>query len=299
MTNYLFFMGEEVRCDFVVTEKRKKIWKTQLDIAQEIKRICEKHHIKYFIIWGTLLGAVRHKGYIPWDDDFDIGFLRCDYERFCKIARKEIKSPLFVQDALSDPEYFIGYTRIRDSRTTGWILENSSPTYNNGIYVDLYPLDVIPKNEYVWKVQSFVINNLLKRLWKNRASKKSDTIYRGLVFLHGLCCCAFNWEKRPEKVGNVYQPFEIEEGYWFYAKDVRRTVQMPFENTSFSAPAAYKSLLRTVYGEYMKYPPKRKRGEWHRGQVVFEPDISYREFYQNRKRRKGNAYESSSSVDFF
>lgn len=286
MENNHFYMGEEVRCDFIVSEKRKKVWKTQLDIAQEVKRICEKHDIKYFIIWGTLLGAVRHKGYIPWDDDFDIAFLRSDFEKFCKIARKEIKPPFFYQDALSDREYFIGYARIRDSRTTGWILENPSPTYNNGIYIDLYPLDVIPKNECLWGIQSSILNCLLRQLWENRLSKKSDAMYLLLVSLHRLCCRAFDWERNPGKLGTVYQPREVEEGYWFYAKDVERTVQMPFEDTVFPAPAGYRKLLRTVYGDYMKFPPKRKRGAWHGGQVVFEPDMPYQEFYKNQKKGK-------------
>lgn len=286
MENNFFSLEEEVRCDFVVSEKRKKIWRTQLDIAQEIKRICEKHHIKYFIIWGTLLGAVRHKGYIPWDDDFDIAFLREDYEKFCKIARKEIQQPFFYQDALSDREFFIGYARIRDSRTTAWILANPSPTYNNGIYVDLYPLDVLPKNEYLWKAQSSIIKGLIKRLRENRALKKSDTVYQILVFLHRLCSRAFDWKKNPEKVGTLFQPYLVEDGYWFYAKDVKRTVQLSFENTVFPAPAGYKNLLRTVYGDYMKFPPKRKRGTWHGGQVVFEPDMSYQEFYKKKWKKE-------------
>lgn len=279
-------LEEEVKCDFVVSEKRKKIWKVQLDIAQEVKRICEKHDIKYFIIWGTLLGAVRHKGYIPWDDDFDIAFLRSDFEKFCKIARKEIKPPFFYQDALSDREFFIGYARIRDSRTTAWILENSSPTYNNGIYIDLYPLDVLPRYEFVWKVQRWIINFILKKLTINRELQKSDVIYRFLVHLHKLCCMVFDGENNPERVGNIYRPAEIAEGYWIYIKDIKKTVQLPFENTVFSAPAGYKNLLRTVYGDYMKFPPKRKRGAWHSGQVIFEPDMPYQEFYKNKKRGK-------------
>lgn len=283
MENNHFSLEEEVRCDFVVTEKRKKIWKTQLDLALEVKRICEKHKIKYFIIWGTLLGAVRHKGYIPWDDDFDFAFLRRDYVRFCKIARKEIKEPFFFQDALSDPEYFIGYARLRDSRTTGWISWNPSPTYHNGIFIDLYPLDVIPKNKYVWKVQSVIINSLRKRLNKNRENRKSDITYRSLLFLYGVCCRAFDWERNPEKVGDLFQPSEIEAGYWFYAKDVSKTVELSFENISFPAPAGYKNLLRNVYGNYMKFPPKGKRGEWHKGQIFFEPDTPFRQFYHNRK----------------
>lgn len=283
-----FSLEEETRCDFIVSEKRKKIWKTQLDMALEVKRICEKYKIKYFIIWGTLLGAVRHKGYIPWDDDFDIAFLRRDYEKFCRIARKEISSPLFFQDALSDRDYFIGYARIRDSRTTGWILQNSSPRYHNGIFIDLYPLDVIPNNIYVWKIQSFLIDCILKRLIKHdyKTNKKIEDIrYRSLVFLHKLCCSMFDKERNPKRVGNIYSPHEIETGYWFYAEDVKKTIPLPFEHTSFSAPRGYDKILKNVYGNYMKFPPKGKRGIWHDTQIVFDPDISYLEFYKNKMRR--------------
>lgn len=291
MGNNVFLLEEEIRCDFVVSEKRKKIWKTQLDIAQEVKRICEKHHIKYFIIWGTLLGAVRHKGYIPWDDDFDIAFLRSDFERFCKIARKEIKSPLFYQDSLSDPEYFIGYARIRDSRTTGWILENTSPTYNNGIFIDLYPLDVIPEKKYIWEIQAFLINLIRKGLIKHNniacKNKNGKSVkYKCLIFLYRLSCRLFDGTRHPRKLGVAYSPSEVKMGYWFYAKDVEKTTEMAFENTSFSAPEGYKNILKNVYGDYMKFPPKGKRGAWHEGQVIFEPDMPYTEFYKKKMRRR-------------
>lgn len=290
MGNNSFSLEEETRCEFLVSEKRKKIWKTQMDMALEVKRICEKHHIKYFIIWGTLLGAVRHKGYIPWDDDFDIAFFRRDYNKFCKVARREIKEPLFLQDALSDPAYFTGYTRIRDSRTTGWIMRNPSPKYHNGIFIDLYPLDVIPENKYVWQMQAFAIKTVLKGLITpdNKARKKGNTAYRALVYLHRLCCVMFDWMPNPKKVGTLYYPSEVEAGYWFYAKDAEKTLQIPFENTSFSAPAGYEGILRNVYGNYKKFPPIGKRGTWHERQIVFDPDIPYLQFYKRKKRGKSN-----------
>lgn len=291
MVNNIFSLEEEVRCDFVVSEKRKKIWKTQLDIALEVKRICEQHNITYFIIWGTLLGAVRHKGYIPWDDDFDIAFLRKDYEKFCEIAKKEIAYPLFFQDALSDRDFFMGYTRIRDSRTTGWILENSSPNYNNGIYIDIYPLDVIPSNTYVWKVQAFLINFFLKGLGKyNKLAhiekKKKSFKYVSFVFFHKLCCKMFDWVKHPKKLGGIYCPQDIEMGYWFSVESVKNTLEMEYENVTFSAPKGYQEILQRAYGDYMKFPPKNKRGTWHERQIVFDPDVSYIDFYKNKMRRR-------------
>jgi len=290
MKNKEFSLGQEVRCDFIVSEKRKKVWKTQIDMALEVKHICEKYKIKYFIIWGTLLGAVRHKGYIPWDDDFDIAFSRRDYERFCRIARKEITEPYFFQDALSDQEYFIGYARIRDSRTTGWITCYPSPRYHNGIFIDLYPLDVIPDNKYIWQMQALAIKTVLKSLLEpdRKVHKRGNVRYKRLVQLHRLCCTMFDWIPHPKKIGILYNPSEVEEGYWFYAKDAEKTIQLPFENTSFSAPTGYDGILQNVYGNYMKFPPKGKRGTWHDRQIVFEPDIPYLEFYRKRKGERKN-----------
>lgn len=288
MDNSKFSLEEETRCEFVVSEKRKKIWKTQMDMALEVQRICRKYNIKYFIMWGTLLGAVRHKGYVPWDDDFDIAFLRRDYERFCRIARKEISEPLFFQDAMSDPGYFIGYARIRDSRTTGWIRRNPSPKYHNGIFVDLYPLDVIIGNKYIWQIQSFAIKMVSKSLIEpnNKIREGRNLRYKGLVYLHKICCCMFDWMIHPKKIGLLYYSSAVKEGWWFYAKDINEIIQMPFENVTFAAPLGYDNILRNVYGNYMKFPPKGKRGKWHEGQIVFDPDTPYLEFYKNSRKRE-------------
>lgn len=88
MERDVFSLEEETRCEFTVSEKRKKIWKTQMDMALEVKRICEKHHIKYFMIWGTLLGAVRHKGYIPWHERQNIFEPDIPYLEFYNMRRK-------------------------------------------------------------------------------------------------------------------------------------------------------------------------------------------------------------------
>ena len=282
-----FSMEEEVIDDYLVSEKRKKIWRIELDIAEEVKRICEKYNIKYFIIWGTLLGAVRHDGFIPWDDDFDIGFLREDYIRFCEVVKKEIKYPYFVQDALSDPQFFIGYTRIRHSESTAWIFRNSNPNYNNGVYVDLYVFDVLVSNKLLRKVQFNTIDFLInKAVMYNREPKtifqKIHNFiipYEYIVKLHQKACSIFNFYKNEKVIGPIYSPSEIEQGYWFNRKDVEKTVELIFEDTTFQAPKGYKNILKNVYGNYMKFPPREKRGTWHEEQVFFEPEMPYKEFY--------------------
>ena len=285
-----FSICEEQRCGFRVTEKRKKIWSTQLELASEVKRICEKYNIKYFIIWGTLLGAVRHEGFIPWDDDFDIAFLRKDYERFCKVAKEEICEPFFLQTDLTDSEFFLGYARIRDTRTTGFIVYNDSPTYHNGIFVDLYPLDVIPKNRLLREIK-FLLRDMMREIclsYTKKPPSKSIGLYlrnyipyRVMLDLFKHVCMLGDGLK-DQKIGLAYHP-ELFRTYHFDQCEVKNLVELPYENTSFAAPAGYRNILREVYGKnYMRFPPKRKRGEWHAGQIIYEPDISFKDFMRTR-----------------
>lgn len=87
------FFEEETICDFLVTKERKKIWAVLLDMLIQVDRICRKHNLKYFMAFGSLLGVVRHNGFIPWDDDIDICMPRDDYEKFIVIARNELPPP--------------------------------------------------------------------------------------------------------------------------------------------------------------------------------------------------------------
>ena len=152
---------EEKRDGYVVETKMKKIWSVQLDLLMELQRVCNRYNIKMFVVWGTLLGAIRHKGFIPWDDDLDVGLLREDYDKLCEIASKEFCEPYFFQTADSDRNFFIGYARLRNSDTTGIIKDNLDVEYNNGIYIDIYPLDGYPQNNLKRKIQLFTNNNTL------------------------------------------------------------------------------------------------------------------------------------------
>ena len=92
-----FNLEEEIICNFRVSSKRKKVWKVELDLLNNFIEICNKYKLTYFAIGGTLLGAIRHKGFIPWDDDIDIGMPREDYNKLLEIAKKEFKNPIFFQ----------------------------------------------------------------------------------------------------------------------------------------------------------------------------------------------------------
>ena len=140
------FFKEEERCDYLVSSKMKRIWAVELDMYLSFAEICEKYGLKYFVLGGTMLGAVRHNGFIPWDDDLDVGMLREDYEKFLRLATKEIKHPLFLQTPYNDPESFLSWAKIRNSTTTAVSRVTSHRRFNQGLFLDILPLDFCDPN---------------------------------------------------------------------------------------------------------------------------------------------------------
>ena len=114
----------------------KKIWKIELAMLEDVERICKEHGLTWFMVHGSLLGAVRHKGFIPWDDDIDIAMPRKDYNKFLKYARKELKEPLSLHTPETEKDIFWGgFARVRNSRTTGIELKELEHKGN----LDRYP----------------------------------------------------------------------------------------------------------------------------------------------------------------
>ena len=145
------FLNEEVRCGYTVTRQRKEIWAVELDLLAEFDRVCRKYDLKYCADGGTLLGAVRHQGYIPWDDDLDVAMLRRDFEKLNEIAPKEFKKPYFWQTEETDPGSARGHAQLRNSDTTSIIaLEYKHQRHNNfnqGIFIDIFPFDTVIDDE--------------------------------------------------------------------------------------------------------------------------------------------------------
>lgn len=108
------FLESEVRCGYEVSAQMKKVWAVELDLLMEAKRVFEKYNIRWYAIGGTLLGAARHNGFIPWDDDIDIAIPRTDYERLRSVARKEFSHPYFFQDEYNSPGLLCGHAKLRN-----------------------------------------------------------------------------------------------------------------------------------------------------------------------------------------
>ena len=162
------FLDEEVRCGYLVNHEMKKAWAVMLDLLAEFDRVCKKHNIRYFASGGTMLGAVRHKGFIPWDDDIDVMMERTDYEKLCKVGPSEFKHPYFLQNKYTDPECPDIMSKLRNSETTAFfgVEEHGFMKYNKGIFMDIFPLDKIPDNIEIQKQFYDDLKAELKKLYE-------------------------------------------------------------------------------------------------------------------------------------
>lgn len=133
--------------------------KCQLEILKEFIRVCTKHHLQYYLVGGTCLGAVRHQGFIPWDDDIDVAMPRKDYDLFITM-QDQMKPPYFIQTYRSDPNYIYNYAKVRDSSTT--FIENYFACHqiNHGVWIDVFPLDGISERDEAYAKFKRKIRNL-------------------------------------------------------------------------------------------------------------------------------------------
>lgn len=288
------FLDEEVRCGYTVTTKLKKIWAVELDLLNELLRVCKKHHIKVSVFGGTLLGAVRHKGFIPWDDDLDVALTREDFDKLCKV-QDEFKYPYFFQTALSDRKYFFAYARLRNSETTCVISGRGTSDYNNGIYIDVYVLEGYTDSTIKWHLQRWLQLVAVKFMTLYYQDKRRNNSLREIIFrLPRPFIRLFKYEtllsfynrviglytKASSRIGLRDEMSEQAERYWIYKDEINDLTDLPFENLKVPVPKNYEAILSRIYGEYMKFPPSSERGKWHDGTLTFEPDMSYIEYFE-------------------
>ena len=159
------FLEEEERCGYVISPEMKKLWAVELDLLHEFDRVCEEHGITYFACGGTMLGAARHEGFIPWDDDIDLMMLRDEYDRLCEIAGEAFREPYFFQTEETDPGSLREHAQLRRSDTTGILKSEYDGRYpfNQGIFIDIFPLDSVPDSEAEREAQLAKVLKLKKR----------------------------------------------------------------------------------------------------------------------------------------
>ncbi len=246
----------------------------QIAILDDIVGFCERNQIKYSLCGGTLIGALRHKGYIPWDDDIDIYMMRAEYDRFLTLYNKEQEEKLSPYRLLS-PEitnhYLYSFGKVVDTRTV--MHEDEVEGYELGVYVDVFPIDYCKESEKARKRQFWLMNTLYKM---RRAKKSYNNFMRSALSYYGyklfpLPVKAVEWlenkfvflRKPTALVSNMHNnKMPITQVY--PADFMERLIDLEFEGKMYKAMEDYDTYLRRTYKfHYMTLPPEDQRIHHH------------------------------------
>lgn len=274
-------------------DRMKRTWEIELAMLDQVDLICKKHDLQYFLVHGSLLGAVRHKGFIPWDDDLDIAMPRKDYDRFIELASAELPAPLSIHTPSTEEDLFWGgYARIRNSRTTAIEPREMEHQGNLGIWVDILPFDtctpddkkLAEKEERIRYCQRLIYAERYGRDFRAYAGLRPRRwkMYRLLAKAYGhdrLC-------RMLEEAQRLYTEEDSDQIAFFTgmgkyrrlsAADFAQAVELEFEGRMVPVPIGYENYLFALMGrDYMKYPPEEERKPKHRG--IYDPERPYTEY---------------------
>lgn len=257
MEKYQEFLKENIRQNLRACQLR------QLEILKEIDRICRKHGIAYWLDGGSLLGAVRHGGFIPWDDDIDIAMSVEDERRFEEVAPRELPPHLFLQSPHTDPSCTEPIVKIRDLKSL-YIEPGDlfAPPYIKGVFVDIFPMEDYPDISRKW------IKRLTRGISRSNAILHHSHTYSlrsfaeffwfggKLLLFRGLwkMVCLLAPKGRYSDI-----PVLNGRGVSFSKSSIQPLSKVTFEGVEFPAPHDYHAYLTDLYGDYMQLPPLEKR----------------------------------------
>lgn len=262
----------------LTNDQMQQLRQVELNILRTFIKVCDELHLRYFIVQGTLLGAVRHHGFIPWDDDIDVGMLRKDYNTFLEKAPALLPEYYFLQSHLTDTAYPQCFAKIRDSRTAFVETAYQDLPMNHGIYIDVFPFDFYPDSIFTslkidlkkillrYRVRCCLCDpvdngkslcDLLKRMLKRcskllypsleKAKLEQCTLYERIPPGKNLINSGSPWGKR-ERIPAA----------WLHS-----SCTLSFEEICVSAPKEYDKYLSHVYGDYMTLPREELRQPHH------------------------------------
>lgn len=251
-------------------EELRAVQLIEVEMLEEIDRICRKCHIRYCISAGTQLGAVRHQGFIPWDDDADIAFLRPEYEKFRKACETELdKERFYFQDYRNTPGYRWGYGKLRRKGTEFVRLYQEDMPYEQGIFVDIMPYDNVPDNYIFRKIHMFICFLYRKSFWAPLGKYQSkglerlayqilDKITDDKLYTSYQQFIEKNNRKKTKRIRIYTLPVPGHEG-GYPRSCFTNLIRTKFEGLPVMGMKDYDAYLAYKYGEYMKLPPKSKQ----------------------------------------
>ncbi|MGQ8873598.1 LicD family protein [Paenibacillus sp. TSA_86.1] len=290
------FFEEEVKSGYTVSTEIKKIWAVELDLISKLREVCERYHLTFFIAGGTLLGAVRHQGFIPWDDDADFLMPRADFEKLKEIAHIEFTDPYFLQTEESEVDMYLGgFARLRNSHTTQMNQVDMNRNANLGIWIDISILDYLEEDEVKRKKQVDKIRFFQRLMYAKifREQEKflelSKPKWKLFIFFANLLSREWILKKLQRSTtscepSNYVTSFSYQPNRYYpkrYETEIFiDKILLNFHELKLPAPIGFNKYLEHQYGEkYMKYPPEDERRPTHLG--IISTEIPYQRFLLN------------------
>ena len=291
-------LEKETKCNCDISEKRKQIWNIELELLFKLDEVCKKYNLRYWLDSGTLLGAIRHHGFIPWDDDIDLVMPRCDYDKLVKISKQEFTEPYYFQIINNDPNYAGIHAKIRNTNTTAIFKSWLFTDVNQGIFIDIFPLDGVPDNEsekvalfekapklgkaiksyytydHILSLNPKIIKMLLQRrkLAKSLIKDEADYVSKFNEFENLYREYPFD---DCQKVGSLVIGLCDNKEFIYDRKCFDETIYVDFEGYKLPIPAGFKDVLTISIGaNYMEpkiYPSDQ-------GSVYFDPHVCYKQY---------------------
>lgn len=273
----------------ITTEQVKSLQRCELEMLRIFIDVCEKLGMKYYLLGGTLLGAVRHQGFIPWDDDIDVGMLRADYEKLVQYGQDYLPEGFFLQTHQTDPEYPANFAKLRNCNTTFVEYSVKNCNINHGVYIDIFPLDYYPDHGVIlfdikallmklritdafvpgkMKLKTKIVRCISRVLYPSISEtiQKRDVLFKSVIAGRRVTNHCGAWGRK-----------EIVPAEWFGEGQL-----LLFEGLKVRVPACYHEWLTQVYGNYMQLPPEEKR-IGHHYVAAFDLEKPFTHYMQIRK----------------
>lgn len=285
------FFKEEVKLDYKVSSEQKMIWAMQMDLYLVFEEICKKYGLKYYVMFGSLLGAIRHNGFIPWDDDIDVAMPRKDYDIFMKVAPNELEEPYALQCPYTYPNCYITNITLRNSMGTFTPIRFKTLDYNKGIPMDVFPLDYCNPDTLAQDQEKILEHILRCSSWMNLKNPNLTLEEKSKYLKYKTDNPLLDWEmiqkiaSNPEYEGSEYlvQTVVIVKRWYGTASPILRsewfekTEMHQFETIKVSIPSGWDKTLSKLYGDnYMQFPPMHERGSINSSLIV-DPYTPYKE----------------------
>ena len=279
----------------------KKLQRTQIEIFKEVDRICKKYDIQYFGTWGTTLGAIRHGGFIPWDDDIDISMKWKEFKKFEEACKVELDEKYFLQNTESDKYYWQPYSKIRLNNTTSMDMDLTHMKCHYGICIDIFPINPIPNSKILRIKQSTLINiyKLLCYIPYILYTNPNDKTYKGKIirvipktiisFLKKFLIGNKKLNKLRNSITESINKYDIDKcdycgetmvgpsNIGVYKNEIfKEAIEVNFEDVKMPIPKEYHQYLKLVYGEYMELPKEEDR--IGHGDTIVDFENSYEKY---------------------